>query len=49
MVRYERISFLQTVNKRQLFAVTQRDEYSGDNLIHYAVLSGKADFINRLL
>lgn len=25
MVRHERMNFLQTVNKRQLFAVTQRD------------------------
>ena len=41
MVRHERINFLQAVNKRGFFAVTQRDEYSGDNLIHYAVLSGK--------
>ena len=48
MVRHERINFLQIVNKRQFFAVTQRDEYTGDNLIHYAVLSGKADFINSI-
>ena len=46
MVRYDRVDFLQAVNKRQLFAVTQRDESSGDNLIHYAVLAGKADFID---
>ena len=48
MVRYERINFLQAVDKSKLFTVTQRDEYSGDNLIHYAVLSGKANFINRV-
>ena len=47
MVKHERINLIQTVNKRGIFAVTQRDEYSGDNLIHYAVLSGKQEFINK--
>ena len=28
--------------------MTQRDEYTGDNLIHFAVLSGKVDFINSI-
>jgi hypothetical protein len=30
---------------KNLFPITQKDEYTGDNLLHYAVLSKKPNFI----
>jgi len=48
IVKRERVHFLQLIADKALFPVTQKDEYTGDNLLHYAVLARKANFITRV-
>ena len=47
IVKLERVNFLQVIAEKGLFPITQKDEYTGDNLLHYAVMSKKASFILR--
>lgn len=49
IVKYERVNFLEAINKKQLFPITQKDEYTGDNLLHFAVFENKTDFIYKIL
>ena len=49
IVKYERINFLEQINKKALFPITQKDEYTGDNLLHYAVFENKKTFIFEVL
>lgn len=44
-MKFERVSFLEQINKKGLFPITQKDEYTGDNLLHFAVLENKLNFI----
>lgn len=48
IVKRERVHFLQMIADKDLFPITQKDEYTGDNLVHYAVLSRKANFLIRV-
>lgn len=48
IVKLERVNFLQVISEKGLFPITQKDEYTGDNLLHYAVMSKKANFILRV-
>jgi ankyrin repeat protein len=48
IVRHDRVSFLQLISDKSLLPITQKDEYTGDNLLHYAVLSKKSNFIIRV-
>ena len=36
------------IAEKNLFPITQKDEHTGDNLIHYAVLSKKPNFIDKV-
>ena len=47
IVKYERVNFLKMIAEQNFFPITQKDEYTGDNLLHYAVLSKKSNFINK--
>lgn len=49
IVKYERVSFLTQINKKSLFPITQKDEYTGDNLLHFAIFENKRDFIYQVL
>ena len=48
IVKKERADILMKINEKNLISITQRDDKDktvGDTLIHYAVLSGKADLL----
>lgn len=49
IVKYQRDHFLEAINKKQLFPITQKDEYTGDNLLHFAVFENKTEFIFKVL
>ena len=47
IVKLERIHFLKEISYRQLFSVTQKDVFTGDNVLHYAVLGNKGAFVEQ--
>ncbi len=49
IVKYERVSFLERISQKNLFPITQKDEYTGDNLLHYTIFENKADFLHKVL
>ena len=49
IVKYERISFLERISQKNLFPITQKDEYTGDNLLHYSIFENKAAFLQKIL
>ena len=49
-MKKDRDDILATISKSALFSVLQRDDKDkkiGDTLVHYAVLSGKVEFIQK--
>jgi len=48
MVNYERDEILIKINKERLINIHQRDDYSGDNVLHYAIFADKFQFIDRV-
>ena len=36
------------INKDRLLTIHQKDDYSGDNVLHYAIFADKFEFINEV-
>ena len=49
IVHSENVDLLEIINKKQLFPIAQKDESTGDNLLHYAIFENKTEFIHRVL
>jgi ankyrin repeat protein len=49
MVKYDRVNFLEHINKKAIFPITQKDEYTGDNLLHFCIFENKQSFIENSL
>ena len=49
IVREELVNFLEAINKKQLFTISQKDENQGDNLLHYAIFENKTRFVISIL
>jgi hypothetical protein len=41
IVHSENVDLLEIINKKQLFPIAQKDESTGDNLLHYAIFENK--------
>lgn len=43
------MELLELINRKNLFSITKKDQYTGDNLIHFAIFEEKKDFIHNVL
>ncbi|CDW75543.1 serine threonine-protein phosphatase 6 regulatory ankyrin repeat subunit a-like [Stylonychia lemnae] len=49
IIKLERIHFLKEIQFKQLFIITQKDMFTGDSILHYAIFDNKTELTKQII
>eukprot|EP00347_Sterkiella_histriomuscorum_P013527 403364372 len=49
IIKLERVHFLREIHYKQLFIITQKDMFTGDSILHYAIFDNKSELVRQII